>query len=313
MAYVTITNHSGWIPGGHNCPGPDLCEFGPAPKSGFEMPPPPDIGGDNISSPAEYLPDTGSPQDGDPEGKLIEIPYPTDAAPPGEPALPNPASPSMPGDNPPSPTEEQLIPTPTPGPTMDVSSLPTPNPVYPTPTIEPTEYTGPAGCTRPLSYWIDHPNKWRLEKFYLGDVGYNREQVLEILSANPEGDASYILAQQYITALLNIASPADPTAILDQLDQAVLWFQEYPLGSKPGNPGRKVGLQIAEALEAYNLGETGPGSCITDQAPVSPTEAFTPTSTSQPLPTLAPTMAPTPAPTPTPAAAQTLPTPASTP
>ena len=81
--------------------------------------------------------------------------------------------------------------------------------------------------------------------------------------------------------------------------------------------GRRKPANLAGALEAYNLGETGPGSCITDQAHVSPTQASTPTGASQPMPTpastMAPIMDPTAAPTPTPAAAQTLPTPARTP
>lgn len=38
VANVTITNHSGWLPGGRNCPGPALCPFGPSPKAGFGLP-----------------------------------------------------------------------------------------------------------------------------------------------------------------------------------------------------------------------------------------------------------------------------------
>ncbi len=38
VAHVTITNHSGWLPGGQNCAGPDLCPFGPDPKADFSFP-----------------------------------------------------------------------------------------------------------------------------------------------------------------------------------------------------------------------------------------------------------------------------------
>lgn len=38
VAHVTITNHSGWLPGGRNCPGPALCPFGPDPKADFSLP-----------------------------------------------------------------------------------------------------------------------------------------------------------------------------------------------------------------------------------------------------------------------------------
>ena len=294
VAYVTITNHSGWIPGGHNCPGPDPCDFGPAPKSGFEIPPPPDIGGDNISSPA----------DSSPSGEF-ELPVPTSTAsqPPAQ-------------ENEPTPTEKIAFPTPTPAPTMDAALIPTlpPNePVNPTPTLAPTAYAGPPGCTLPLDYWLSHPGKWDMDQFYLGEVEYNREQGLEILAAKPQADASYILAKQYISALLNIASPADPSAILGDLDQVSSWFQVNSLGSQPENPDRKAGLQLAENLEAYNLGETGPGSCPVEPPPATPAK----TSTSQPLPTSAPTMAtsvdPIFAPSPTPAATLEIPPTASTP
>jgi len=39
-AKVTITNHSGWLPGGHHCHGPEPCPFGPNPRADFEIPEP---------------------------------------------------------------------------------------------------------------------------------------------------------------------------------------------------------------------------------------------------------------------------------
>jgi len=42
-AKVTIANHSGWLPGGNHCEGPDPCYFGPTPKIGFELPEPPTL------------------------------------------------------------------------------------------------------------------------------------------------------------------------------------------------------------------------------------------------------------------------------
>lgn len=40
VAHVTITNHAGWLPddGKGNCDGPDLCPFGPDPKTTFTIP-----------------------------------------------------------------------------------------------------------------------------------------------------------------------------------------------------------------------------------------------------------------------------------
>lgn len=36
-AEVTITNHSGWLPGGKHCPGPGACPFGPTEKVDFDF------------------------------------------------------------------------------------------------------------------------------------------------------------------------------------------------------------------------------------------------------------------------------------
>lgn len=36
-ALVTITNHSGWMPGDNNCPGPQPCPFGPNVKVDFDI------------------------------------------------------------------------------------------------------------------------------------------------------------------------------------------------------------------------------------------------------------------------------------
>jgi hypothetical protein len=44
VARITITNHSGWLPGGNHCPGPDRCLFGPDPKTDFSLPNSPDLG-----------------------------------------------------------------------------------------------------------------------------------------------------------------------------------------------------------------------------------------------------------------------------
>ncbi len=43
VAHVTITNHAGHIPVSQNCPGPDLCPFGPDSKADFSLPSSPDV------------------------------------------------------------------------------------------------------------------------------------------------------------------------------------------------------------------------------------------------------------------------------
>ena len=197
--------------------------------------------------------------------------------------------------------DEGLSSPPTAAPTADLSPTETGIPVeppQPTPTTAPTAYAGPPGCTQPLEYWTMDPGTWPVDEFYFAEVVYDQESALGILLANPQGDATYVLAKQYITAQLNIASPADPTTVMEVLDSVKTWFTMHPLGSIPKNPDRKEGLEYASLLEEYNLGLQGPGAC---QLPT-PTPTSTSTGTPESLlkPTSAPTMAPTFMPTPTP-------------
>lgn len=56
VADVTITNHSGWLPGGNNCSGTSPCAFGPNPKADFSLPAEPTIVDyDGVSSIADVL------------------------------------------------------------------------------------------------------------------------------------------------------------------------------------------------------------------------------------------------------------------
>lgn len=206
--------------------------------------------------------------------------------------------------------EEGALPEPTSTPTAvpppTSTNVPT-EPPPPTPTNAPTAYPGPPGCTQPLEFWAMELGNWKLKEFVIANNVYNQKDALGILLANPQDDATYILAQQYITAQLNIASPADPTAIIEVMYMVEDWFFNHPLGSAPKNPGRKEGLGYAEYLEEYNLGFRGPGPCQLPTSTPIPTSTSTPTPELS-LPTSAPTMVLTLVPTPTPTPTLELPT-----
>lgn len=237
-------------------------------------------------------------------GESSQHPEPIQPAEPTQVILitPTPAPTMNPGDGLITTPGEGTVPTPTTAPNPDLSptepGLPEETPL-PTPTTAPTAYSGPQGCTQPLESWAEEPGTWLLDEFnFAGDV-YDREGAMEILQANSHGDATYILAKQYITAQLNIATPADPTAIIDFLDRVKIWLYTHPIGSGPKNPDRKEGLELAAILESYNLGLVGPGPCEIELPTATSTPTPTPTSTSIPptedmeLPTLAPTFMPT--------------------
>jgi len=125
-ARVTILNHSGWLPGGKQCPGPDPCPFGPEPKVEFS---PPDSG--------NLIPGPIQPQPGDegvpiapPEVRWPGVPTASPTPTASETATPTPTASEAPTSTP------TLPPAPTSSPTPTASETATPLPTW-TPTPSP--------------------------------------------------------------------------------------------------------------------------------------------------------------------------------
>jgi hypothetical protein len=129
-------------------------------------------------------------------------------------------------------------------------------------TDEPLEVTGNVSHT--VGYWKNHLGEW---------VGISPNDVfpwttgraagytyIQILNMNPKGDATIILAQQYIAAKLNKNAFGVPSYIDTALSQAEYWFSHgYPVGTNPPNsdPNRASLIALASQLEMYNRsGET---------------------------------------------------------
>lgn len=297
LAQVTITNHSGWLPGGPHCPGPDSCPYGPKPKADFRLPRKPEGRHGSLPVPREpSVTPTPTPMDksGDQEGA---DPGPQDTLPP-------------------SPLPATATPTPT------ATFSPT---LPPTPTPAPTQ--NPFGvCTHSADYWRSHPEKWPLSEIFLGGKWYTFGEAFEWLNTPYDNDVSIYLVHQLIATRLNIANGSDPYSIEGQLAVADEWLAANPPGSAPKGPAARSGRSIAEALEAYNLGGSGPGICQEEFLPTpAPTQApfetatWTLTSTVTLLPTETPlpsaASTPSSSPTSTPEdvfPSPTLPTPAPT-
>lgn len=114
---VTILNHSGWLPGGNHCEGPEACPFGPNPNTDFILP-------------EEVIVPTETPS---PEPVIIEVP--TNELPPVLDPLPTEPSPTDPPANEPPVTE----PSPSePPPTDSPSPTEPPSTIEPLPTETPT-------------------------------------------------------------------------------------------------------------------------------------------------------------------------------
>lgn len=108
---VTILNHSGWLPGGNHCAGPDACQFGPSPNADFALPPAPSLIIETLplipteSSSAPGLPTEPSPTEPPPTEPPPTEPPPTE--PPSTEPPPTEAPTELPSNEPPTelPTE----------------------------------------------------------------------------------------------------------------------------------------------------------------------------------------------------------------
>ena len=118
---------------------------------------------------------------------------------------------------------------------------------------------GDLNCTHSQGYWKQHPEDWPVDGLIIGEVNYLKEEALMVLDTPPRGDATYILAHQLMAANLNMLNGADPSFVEQTILDADEWLVANPLGSKPKNPERNIGIALAEVLEMYNTGEIGPG------------------------------------------------------
>jgi len=69
-------------------------------------------------------------------------------------------------------------------------------------------------------YWKNHPSAWKVSSLTLGTKTYTKTQLLSILGMSSKSDASLILADQLIAALLNIANGTDGSAVSATISDA---------------------------------------------------------------------------------------------
>jgi hypothetical protein len=131
----------------------------------------------------------------------------------------------------------------------------------------------PGGCTLTQGYWKTHSkygpapydDAWALLTpngedtiFYLSGQSY-----YNVLWTNPRGgNAYYILAHQYIAAVLNRLNGASSNATVNgALSWAATFFNTYTPGFTLSKTVRNTALNNAFILDQYNNGFTGPGHC----------------------------------------------------
>jgi len=120
----------------------------------------------------------------------------------------------------------------------------------------------PIGCTLTQGFWKNHPTAWPVTSLTIGGVTYTEAQLITILKTPPAGgDATYILIHQLIAAELNVANGADSSTIAATITAADNYLAAHPLGSNPPEPAHSQGTSLADTLDKYNSGITGPGHC----------------------------------------------------
>ncbi len=85
----------------------------------------------------------------------------------------------------------------------------------------------------------------------------------------PKGNAYYILAKQYMAAVLNGVNGASTTVVDDELAAAKVLFETYTPAQieqlKGKKPPRPQFISLAGTLASYNEGDIGPGHCDEDR------------------------------------------------
>jgi hypothetical protein len=115
------------------------------------------------------------------------------------------------------------------------------------------------GCTRTQGYWKNHPDDWPAsyspdDRFF--SSGQTWMQVLQTPPAR--GNAYYILAHQYIAAVLNQAANSGAT-LPDAVEEALAWaetfFSTYRPGDTLSRDVRAQAIWYAGLLDGFNNGE----------------------------------------------------------
>ncbi len=105
-------------------------------------------------------------------------------------------------------------------------------------------------------FWKNHPRAWKTTSLTLGTTSYTEVQALKILGRPVRGDASLILADQLIAALLDIANGTDPTPVAKTIADAnsLLGAGPIPEGvAESSTVGQKMTAD-ASVLNNFNNG-----------------------------------------------------------
>jgi hypothetical protein len=125
--------------------------------------------------------------------------------------------------------------------------------------------TATAGNKCPLGqgFWKNHTNLWAVNSLTLGSVTYNKTQLISILNSPTKGDASVILADSLIAALLSQANGSNPAPFCSTSADAnsLLNSCTVPCKIKSNSSTGQAMISDANTLDTYTSGKLTRG-CI---------------------------------------------------
>jgi hypothetical protein len=119
-------------------------------------------------------------------------------------------------------------------------------------------------CTYSQGYWANKPGVVWPSPYDRGALFYISGQTWNTVANSPGGTGYYILAVQYIGAVLNAANGANvPSGVQDILNLANAWFTSNAPSACSTGPSCGTQKAWAAILEDYNLGDYpgSPGHC----------------------------------------------------
>ena len=116
-------------------------------------------------------------------------------------------------------------------------------------------------CTLTQGYWKNHPTQWPVNSVALGNRTYTKAEALSVFAQPVSGNGLVSLAHQLLAAKLNVAAGATNAVATEiaQADAMIGALVVPPVGA--GSLPTTQTAALAQALDDYNRGVTGPGHC----------------------------------------------------
>src|SRR5262245_29302757 len=120
----------------------------------------------------------------------------------------------------------------------------------------------PPGCTLTQGFWKTHASDWPSGSDPNSTFFLSGNTWIGVLGVSPQGNAYYILAKQYIAAVLNgLGGASAPANVQAAIAGAGAYFAANAPTPAPSGATRTQLTTWGTLLDNYNRGVVGPGHC----------------------------------------------------